>query len=74
MLGAKTRVGLLGTFVAFLGIMGAAFAGSLATPKERPILTISGKIGVTNKDGTAQFDRAMLEALGLVAIETDALV
>jgi len=70
MLGAKTRVGLLGTFVAFLGIMGAAFAGSLATPKERPILTISGKIGVTNKDGTAQFDRAMLEALGLVAIET----
>jgi len=70
MLGAKTRTGLLGTFVAFLGIMGAAFAGSLATPKERPILTISGKIGVTNKDGTAQFDRAMLESLGLIAIET----
>lgn len=70
MLGAKTRTGLLGTFVAFIGIMGVAFAGSLATPKERPILTISGKIGVTNKDGTAQFDRAMLESLGLIAIET----
>ncbi len=70
MLGAKTRLGLLGTFVAFLGIMGAAFAGSLSAPTERPILTISGKIGVTNKDGTAQFDRAMLESLGLVTIET----
>jgi len=68
--GAKMRMGLLGTFVAFLGIMSAAYAASLAVPKERPILTISGKIGVTNKDGTAQFDRGMLEALGLVTIET----
>jgi hypothetical protein len=70
MLGNKTRTGLLGTFVAFLGIMGVAYAASLAVPKDRPILTISGKIGVTNKDNTAQFDRAMLESLGLVSIET----
>ncbi|WP_262269052.1 molybdopterin-dependent oxidoreductase [Microvirga yunnanensis] len=70
MLGAKMRTGLLGTLVAFLGIIGAAYAASLATPKERPILTITGKIGVTNKDNTAQFDRAMLESLGLVTIET----
>ncbi|WP_114947007.1 molybdopterin-dependent oxidoreductase [Microvirga calopogonii] len=70
MLGAKMRMGLLGTLVAFLGIVGAAYAASLPAPKERPILTISGKIDVTNKDGTAQFDRAMLEALGLVTIET----
>ncbi len=70
MLGAKTRTGLLGTFVAFLGIISVAYAASLAAPKERPILTISGKIGVTNKDNTAQFDRAMLESLGTVTIET----
>ncbi|MGO4525697.1 molybdopterin-dependent oxidoreductase [Microvirga sp. 2MCAF35] len=50
--------------------MGVAYAASLAVPKERPILTISGKIDVTNRDGTAQFDRAMLEDLGLVTIET----
>ncbi|MBQ0820906.1 molybdopterin-dependent oxidoreductase [Microvirga terrae] len=70
MLGAKMRTGLLGTLIAFLGIIGAAYAASLAVPKERPILTITGKIGVTNKDNTAQFDRAMLESLGLVTIET----
>ncbi|WP_442039982.1 molybdopterin-dependent oxidoreductase [Microvirga sp. 2MCAF35] len=70
MLGAKMRIGLLGTLIAFLGIMGVAYAASLAVPKERPILTISGKIDVTNRDGTAQFDRAMLEDLGLVTIET----
>ncbi|EIM29327.1 molybdopterin-dependent oxidoreductase [Microvirga lotononidis] len=70
MLGAKMRMGLLGTLVAFLGIFGVAYAASLPAPKERPILTISGKIDVTNKDNTAQFDRAMLESLGLVTVET----
>ena len=50
--------------------MGAAYAATLAAPTERPILTITGKIGVTNKDNTAQFDRPMLESLGMVAIET----
>lgn len=70
MLVAKVRTGLLGALVALLGIMGVAYAASLAAPKERPILTITGKIGVTNKDNSAQFDRAMLESLGLVTIET----
>ncbi|WP_410055063.1 molybdopterin-dependent oxidoreductase [Microvirga sp. Mcv34] len=64
------RTGLLGTFIAFLGIFGVAYAASLPAPKERPILTISGKISVTNKDNTAQFDRAMLESMGLVTVET----
>jgi hypothetical protein len=70
MLGAKVGTGLVGALVAFVGIMGAAYAASLATPAEKPILTISGKISVTNKDKTAQFDRAMLESLGLVIVET----
>lgn len=70
MLSAKVRTSLMGVLVALIGIMGAAYAASLPTPSERPVLTISGKISVTNKDNTAQFDRAMLEALGMVTIET----
>src|SRR4051812_10911215 len=49
---------------------GVTYAGSLNDPRETPILTISGKIENFNKGDTAQFDRAMLEALGLVKIET----
>ncbi len=45
-------------------------AGSLAAPREAPILTISGKIGITNAQGAAQFDRSMLEAVGMELIET----
>ena len=66
----KVKTGLVGAFVAFVGIIGAAYAATLAAPTERPVLTITGKIGVTNKDNTAQFDRPMLESLGMVAIET----
>jgi len=64
------KTGLMGALVAFVGIIGAAYAATLAAPTERPVLTITGKIGVTNKDNTAQFDRPMLESLGMVAVET----
>ena len=47
-----------------------ARASRLEAPVEKTILTISGKIGVTNKDGSAQFDRPMLEALGMETVET----
>ena len=47
-----------------------AQAESLPMPTEKPILTITGKIGTTNKEGTAQFDRPMLEALGMDTVET----
>ena len=47
-----------------------AGAASLPQPTERPVLTVSGKISVTNKDGAAQFDRPMLEALGTSGFET----
>jgi hypothetical protein len=70
MIGAKVRASLIGTLVAFVGVMGATYASALGAPTGRPILTISGKIAVTNKDGTAQFDRPMLEALGMTTIET----
>jgi hypothetical protein len=67
---AKVKVGLVGALLALTAFVGAAYAASLAMPTERPILTISGKISVTNKDNTAQFDRKMLESMGLEAVET----
>lgn len=53
-----------------LAIFTPAQAEPLALPSGDPILVVSGKITATNVDGTAQFDRAMLEALGTVSIET----
>ncbi len=47
-----------------------AHAGELASPAGKPILTISGNIEVTNASDSAEFDRAMLEALGMVSFET----
>jgi hypothetical protein len=45
-------------------------ADVLKSPTEKPILTISGKVATTNKEGEALFDRPMLESLGMVTIET----
>jgi hypothetical protein len=45
-------------------------AASLPAPSERLILTVSGKITNTNKGDAAQFDRSMLEALGMSGFET----
>ncbi|MBD2747458.1 molybdopterin-dependent oxidoreductase [Microvirga sp. BT688] len=67
---AKVKTGLVAALLALTAFVGAAYAASLAMPTDRPILTISGKISVTNKDNTAQFDRQMLESMGLVTIET----
>lgn len=52
-------------------LAGGAGAWALNTPAEKPLLTVSGKIAVTNRDGTAQFDRAMLESLGMVSVVTN---
>ena len=38
-------------------------AWALEAPKERPILTITGKIGVTNAPNAARLDMKMIEAL-----------
>ena len=43
---------------------------TLALPTGKAILTISGKIGVTNQQGLAVFDRSMLEKLGMTSFET----
>ncbi|TXR49543.1 molybdopterin-dependent oxidoreductase [Phyllobacterium endophyticum] len=47
-----------------------ASAGSLAKPEGKAILSISGKIENTNSGTAAEFDRAMLENIGLETIET----
>src|SRR4051794_8468104 len=62
---AGPLIGVCATFAVW-----AAAAGSLSPPSEKPILTISGKIELTNEGDVAKFDRAMLEALGTVSIET----
>ncbi|MCO6383009.1 molybdopterin-dependent oxidoreductase [Oceanicola sp. 502str15] len=45
-------------------------AQELAAPEGEVILTVSGEIATTNAEGTAQFDLAMLEALGTETVET----
>jgi hypothetical protein len=49
---------------------GSSQESSLSSPKGQTILTIEGKIGVMNADGKALFDRAMLEQIGTIIIET----
>jgi hypothetical protein len=72
MWGGKTRQMWAGAFVALIGSAGlsSATAEPLRSPTGKPILTISGKISNTNKGATAQFDRPMLEAVGMTTIET----
>ncbi|SCY49851.1 molybdopterin-dependent oxidoreductase [Microvirga guangxiensis] len=63
---------ILAAIIAFFGFseIGAAQAERLPAPKEKPILTVSGNISVTNQGDTAVFDRAMLEAVGTISFET----
>lgn len=42
----------------------------LPMPSGKVILSVSGHIDAFNKDGSAEFDRAMLEALGMDSFET----
>ncbi|WP_274424592.1 molybdopterin-dependent oxidoreductase [Chelativorans sp. YIM 93263] len=60
---------LLTTF--FYIIAGSsALAQPLDAPSGEPILTIEGNITNTNVGDTAQFDRAMLESMGMVSFVT----
>ena len=60
--------------VACLPFAGVALAAEpLAAPAGEPILTVSGAITVTNEGETAVLDRAMLEELSPVTIETSTI-
>lgn len=63
---------VLWLLAAFLIPAAAASAedARLASPQGKIILTIEGRIGVTNADGKAVLDRDMLEEIGLATIET----
>jgi hypothetical protein len=58
----------LGIALVFTGF--TAMAGTLPTPKERPLLEITGKIANTNSSNRAQFDLPMLEKLGITQRKT----
>jgi hypothetical protein len=47
-----------------------ASAGSLPVPAGKVILSISGKIDTANAEGNANFDREMLERLGMQEVVT----
>ena len=63
---------------AALGMVGAsaligtrsALAAGLAMPQGKVVLSISGMIKETNKDGVAEMDMAMIEALGTASFTT----
>jgi hypothetical protein len=47
-----------------------ALSAELGSRRDKPILTISGQIGVREDGDVAKFDRPMLEALGLRSFTT----
>jgi hypothetical protein len=49
----------------------AAATPALPKPDQAPILTVSGRIGVFNEGDAAQFDRQMLEAIGMTSFTTN---
>src|SRR5689334_2316525 len=63
---------LLSALVVFAAWAGAAFAEAapLPPPKGKPILTVSGKITVTNNGDKAELDRATLESIGMQSFTT----
>jgi hypothetical protein len=63
---------VVGVLIACAGSLTIQFASAtpLATPEGKAILTISGDISEKNTPDGAQFDRAMLEKIGMVTIET----
>jgi hypothetical protein len=68
----STRRAIIATALALLVLVGAvaARAGALPPPRGEVLLTVTGRIEHTTAPGRAEFDRAMLEALGLHTVRT----
>ena len=66
------RIGFfLAPAVAVLLLAPALRAAGLPAAKGKVILTVSGAIENTNADGVAEFDRDMLESLGLSRVQME---
>jgi hypothetical protein len=57
-------------FVCAATLSGVALANTLPAPAERVILSVTGDIAVTNEEGVAKFDRAMLKNLKVTKLKT----
>jgi hypothetical protein len=68
MLGSLKR--LVAAAVAVAATAGLAGAAELPAPTGKVLLEIKGDIAVKNSDGSAIFDRAMLESLGTRKLQT----
>ena len=70
----RGAIGRRTLLAACMGIAGVTArhgeAATLPMPTTKQILTVSGLIRSTNQDGSAVFDRPMLEQLGMTTIET----
>ena len=68
----KMKAVFLSALIALSAWAGTTVAeeAPLSAPKDRTILTVSGKISVTNKGDAAEFDRTMLEAIGMESFTT----
>src|SRR5689334_2452527 len=65
-----TRRAIVLSFLGSAALLAPTLSGA-ASASERPLLTVSGKIGVTDANGgDVHFDRTALEAVGMVALET----
>lgn len=71
-MGYVTLWGVLAFLLA--GSVSASAAEALPRPQGPIVLTISGNIAQTNAPGQAQFDKAMLEALGRASYTTSSEV
>ena len=70
MLSMLRAVALIG-FSVSLGLVTTDLgAAELAVPTGPVILSVGGDIRITNSDGEAQFDRHMLDAMGLTELRT----
>ena len=53
-----------------LGLVPSESRAALPAPSGPVLLSVTGKIAETNGEGRAEFDRTMLEALGMVRLRT----
>ncbi len=66
------RIGIINIFIlAILVLAPPLQAAPLPIPKGKVILAVSGAIENTNADGVAEFDRDMLEALGMTQVQME---